>query len=162
MILLLFVRWWWLNFCACGFVAFVCFYVCSLFVPPLVFESMKNQSCLMFLYRRIAVYETLHRHLVTVSTEYKEKCEPGTVFPTRLHVRHHENMPIKIDPLKLQFYRVKLWFTGVCIIFSLFLLKNTHCGYSLEPPHRFWVLVRTTLPRRFSRVPKHLCFEQKI
>ena len=39
------------------------------------------------------------------------------------------------DPLKPQFYIVKLGFTGVYIIF-LFLLKNIDCGYSLEPPRR--------------------------
>ena len=37
------------------------------------------------------------------------------------------------DPLKPQFYIVKLGFTGVYIIF-LFLLKNIDCGYSLELP----------------------------
>ena len=31
---------------------------------------------------------------------------------------------------------VKLGFTGVYIIFFLFLLKNIDCGYSLEPPRR--------------------------
>ena len=39
------------------------------------------------------------------------------------------------DPIKPHFYIVKLGFTGVYIIF-LFLLKNTDCGYSLEPPRR--------------------------
>ena len=40
------------------------------------------------------------------------------------------------DPLKPHFYMVKLGFTGVFIIFSYFCLKNTDCGYSLEPPRR--------------------------
>ena len=39
------------------------------------------------------------------------------------------------NPLKPQFYIVKLGFTGVYIIF-LFLLKNINCGYSLEAPRR--------------------------
>ena len=39
------------------------------------------------------------------------------------------------DPLKPHFYIVKLGFTGVYIIFFLFLLKNIDCGYMLEPPH---------------------------
>ena len=39
------------------------------------------------------------------------------------------------DPLKPHFYIVKLGFAGVCMIF-LFLLKNTDCGYLLEPPYR--------------------------
>ena len=38
-----------------------------------------------------------------------------------------------IDPFKPHFYRIKLGFTRVYIIF-LFLFKNTDCGYSLEPP----------------------------
>ena len=39
------------------------------------------------------------------------------------------------DSLKPQFYIVKLWFTGVYIIF-LFLLKHIDFGYSLEPHRR--------------------------
>ena len=39
-------------------------------------------------------------------------------------------------PLKPHFYVVKLGFTGVHILFFLFLLKNIDCGYSLEPPRR--------------------------
>ena len=37
------------------------------------------------------------------------------------------------DPLKYHFYIVKLGFKGYTV-FVLFLLKNTDCGYSLEPP----------------------------
>ena len=40
------------------------------------------------------------------------------------------------DPLKPNFYIVKLGFIGVYIIFFLFLLKNIDCGYSLELPRR--------------------------
>ena len=36
----------------------------------------------------------------------------------------------------INFYIVKLRFTGIYIIFFLFLLKNIDCGYSLEPPRR--------------------------
>ena len=39
------------------------------------------------------------------------------------------------NPLKPNFYIVKLRFTGVYFIF-LFLLKNIDCVYSLEPPRR--------------------------
>ena len=39
------------------------------------------------------------------------------------------------DPLKPHFYIVKLGFTGVYIIFLIF-VKNIDCGYSLEPPRR--------------------------
>ena len=41
------------------------------------------------------------------------------------------------DLLKPHFYVVKLGFTGIYIIFFLFLLKNIDCGYSLEPPRRY-------------------------
>ena len=40
------------------------------------------------------------------------------------------------EPLKPDFYIVKLGFTGVYIIFVLFLLKIIDCEYSLEPPQR--------------------------
>ena len=39
------------------------------------------------------------------------------------------------DPLKPHFYIVKLGFTGVYIIFLIF-VKNIDYGYSLEPPRR--------------------------
>ena len=48
-----------------------------------------------------------------------------------------ETFLYNFDPLKPNFYIVKLGFTGVYIIF-LYLLK-----------HRLWVLVRTASPRRF-------------
>ena len=48
---------------------------------------------------------------------------------------YHENMPIWIWPLKPHFYIVKLGFTGYTL-FSLFMLKNINCWYSLEPPRR--------------------------
>ena len=40
------------------------------------------------------------------------------------------------DPLKPHFYIIKLGFTGVYIIFFLFLLENIDCGYPLEPLRR--------------------------
>ena len=39
------------------------------------------------------------------------------------------------DPRKPHFYKLKLGFTGVCIIF-LISAQNIDCGYSLEPPRR--------------------------
>ena len=42
----------------------------------------------------------------------------------------------KFDPLKPHLYIVKLWFTGVYVIFLILLKKNIDCGYSLEPPYR--------------------------
>ena len=41
----------------------------------------------------------------------------------------------KFDPFEPHFYRVKLGFTGVYIIF-LISAQNIDCGYSLEPPRR--------------------------
>ena len=41
----------------------------------------------------------------------------------------------KFDPLKPQFYIVKLGFTGVYIIFHIF-SQNIDCAYSLEPLRR--------------------------
>ena len=52
------------------------------------------------------------------------------------------------DPLKPHIYKVKLGFTGVYVIFLIF-IKNIDCGYSLEPPQA--VLTSTY----------NLCFEQK-
>ena len=43
---------------------------------------------------------------------------------------------IILTPLNPTIYTVKLGFTGVNIIFFLFMIKNIYCGYSLEPPHR--------------------------
>ena len=43
--------------------------------------------------------------------------------------------PCNIYPLKPHFYIVKLGYVGV-YLFSLFLLQNIDCGYSLEPPRR--------------------------
>ena len=54
------------------------------------------------------------------------------------------------DPLKAHFYIVKLGFTGVYIIFFLFLLKNIDCGYLLEPPRLGG-----------SNEYHNICFEQK-
>ena len=48
---------------------------------------------------------------------------------------HHENIAYNFDPLKPHFYKVKLGFTGVYIIF-LISAQNIDYGYSLEPPRR--------------------------
>ena len=58
------------------------------------------------------------------------------------------------DPLKPQFYIVKLGFTGVYIIF-LISAQNIDCGYSLEPPRQggsneypqfmFWAEIRKNI-----------------
>ena len=51
---------------------------------------------------------------------------PQTEFITKTRLYN-------FDPLKPQFYIVKLGFTGVYIIF-LISAQNIDCGYSLEPP----------------------------
>ena len=50
------------------------------------------------------------------------------------HTRaHRENMSLKCIPLKPHFYREKLGYAGVYLIFS-FLIQNTHYGCLLERP----------------------------
>ena len=49
---------------------------------------------------------------------------------------------------------VKLGFTVVYIMFSLFMLKSIDCGYSLEPPQ--YRLIEAVLTSTHN-----LCFEQK-
>ena len=48
----------------------------------------------------------------------------------RCLIVHHENMPIKFDPL----YIVKLGLTAVYTIFFLISVENIDCLYSLKPP----------------------------
>ena len=57
------------------------------------------------------------------------------------------------DPHKPHFYIVKLWFTGVYIIFLISAQKHGVCIFLISAEkHRVWVLVRTS-SRRFLRVP---------
>ena len=60
-------------------------------------------------------------------------------FKYEIHEKYPENITKKclynFDPLKPNFYIVKLGFTGVYIIF-LISAQNIDSGYSLEPPHR--------------------------
>ena len=48
--------------------------------------------------------------------------------------RSGKHVPVIYTPLTPHFLIVKPGFTGVYIIFSVFLLLNINCGYSLEPP----------------------------
>ena len=43
--------------------------------------------------------------------------------------------PCDVYPLEPHFYIEKMGFEGV-YLFSLFLIQNIHCGYSLEPPRQ--------------------------
>ena len=60
----------------------------------------------------------------------------GRVVPTSDHIT--KTCLYNVDPLKPHLYIIKLGFTGVYIIFLISAQK-----------HRLWVLIRTTLPRRF-------------
>ena len=55
---------------------------------------------------------------------YSYKTSPLILIITKTYL-------CNFDPLKPHFYIVKLGFTGVYIIFFLFLLKNIECVYSL-------------------------------
>ena len=54
-------------------------------------------------------------------------------LPSTDSARHHETYLYNFDPLKPQFYIVKLGFTGVYIIFLISAQKH-RLWYSLEPP----------------------------
>ena len=59
------------------------------------------------------------------------------------------------DPIKHNFYIVKLGFTWVYII-SLISAQNINCGYSLEPPRR-----GSSNDEAVLTSTHNLCFEQK-
>ena len=54
-------------------------------------------------------------------------------YPFKIEAFITKTCLYNFDPLKPHFYIVKLWFTGVDIIF-LISAENIDCGYSLEPP----------------------------
>ena len=56
-----------------------------------------------------------------------------TLFAAAPGIR--KTCPCNVYPLKPHFYIEKLGFAGI-YIFSLFLIQNIYCGYSLEPPLR--------------------------
>ena len=60
-----------------------------------------------------------------------------------MHIHITKTCLYNFDPLKPQFYIVKLGFTGVYIIFLI-----------PDQKHRVWVLVRTASARLFERIPK--------
>ena len=64
-----------------------------------------------------------------------EKKEISRIFPILQNEYITKTCLYNIDPLKPQFYIVKLGFIGVYIIF-LISAQNIDCGYSLEPPRR--------------------------
>ena len=64
---------------------------------------------------------------------FTEKKNRVAQIPVNL-ILHYENKPIQVY---WKFYNQKIEnFQIKILIFFLFLLKNTDCGYSLEPPRR--------------------------
>ena len=64
------------------------------------------------------------------------RCIEGSLYMQENDMFITKTRLCNFDPLKPHFYIVKLGFTGVYILFFLFLLKNIDYGYSLEPPLR--------------------------
>ena len=87
---------------------------------PSEFRTMKK--CL----HQVAYFTLTHQCEMYTSQPYLYCYLFVPIMKTRLY---------NFDPLKPYFYIVKLGFTGLYIFF-LFLLKNTDCGHSLEPPRR--------------------------
>ena len=75
----------------------------------------------------------------TVETHQTAANIPETPKPLYLFTVSHQTITktslYNVNPLKPNFYIVKLGFTGVYIIF-LISAHNIDCGYSLEPPRR--------------------------
>ena len=90
----------------------------------------------------------------TVSTS-----KTGTYITKTMHIDYiwqkpnHAYKSMWCRPPFIPLYMIKLWSTGLYIIF-LVLLQIIDSGYSLEPPQwasklRYWVFVRTASLRRF-------------
>ena len=84
------------------------------------------------------IFSPTGKELITVSDDHKIKVSMMFyIFETKM--RHITKTYLyNFDPLKLQFYIVKLGFTGVYTIFLNFAQK-----------HRLWVLIRTASLRHF-------------
>ena len=81
------------------------------------------------------ISRNLHKRKSWVSTWSLKRFNPGPAEPEYIITKTYL---YNFDPLKPNFYIVKLGFTGVYIIFLISAQK-----------HRLWVLVRTASPRRF-------------
>ena len=68
---------------------------------------------------------------ITVERKCQNKCSKKQIKTDEKIFYITKTYLYKFDPFKPHFYKVKLGFTGVYIIF-LFLLKNIDCGYSLD------------------------------
>ena len=87
--------------------------------------SNSNPSSTLFDQGSLSKYSSYYDTLIT----HQFNCNPVIIIITKTCL-HNFNLQ------KSHFYIVKLGFTGVYIIFFLFLIKNIDCGYSLEPPRR--------------------------
>ena len=102
-----------------------------------------------WLTNRFSLYISLYYCFNSFSSTDPKKHMCNSVDPdeTACKKPSHQNLQFAIlffitktrlynfDPLKSHFHMVKLGFTGVYIIFLIF-LKNKDCGYSLEPPRQ--------------------------
>ena len=78
-----------------------------------------------------------------------QECKVSPCGQQRLTSREHAY--IRLTPLNLTFYIVKLGFTGGIHYFLISTQK-----------HRLWVLVRTASPRRFKRVSTIYVFSRNV
>ena len=93
----------------------------------MTFRKIKN-TVIVSLQLLTVIELQLHKNAENIYIEmqkmypWRNKCAIITITKTRLY---------SFDPLKPQFYTVKLQFTEVYIIFLIF-DKNIDCGYSLH------------------------------
>ena len=99
-----------------------------------------NQSCALWsgtsLFKTLLKSKNKNIVLITLWNHVK-------VLIRRISLKYIQRIPhfitktclYNFDPLKPHFYIVKLGFTGVHIIFLIF-VQNKDCGYTLEPPRR--------------------------
>ena len=107
----------------------------------LIWVYMHMQTCreaqiffiLISLWRRLGIWLRSSKRVLAVSLN-KFSSETIHSFIHSIHA-FTKTYLYNFDPQKTHFYIVKLWFTGVYIIF-LISVQRTDCGYSLEPPQR--------------------------
>ena len=75
------------------------------------------------------------KYFVSMSKNHKPFLTDRLSYASTLSSTSRKHAYIILTPLEPHFYIVKLVFTGVYIIFIIW-LKTIDCGYSLEPPRR--------------------------
>ena len=106
----------------------VLLYICALVVARLQLYNLipnLDYSSGMF----VVIRKFFHVH-----DDMKNKCYVE-VYKKKSQRFIIKTCQCNIYPLKPHFYLEKLGYAGV-YLFSLFLLQNIDCGYSLEPPRR--------------------------